>query len=67
MFTAIGNFFTAIATLFTAVNRGASALDHCAKWAEREAADFENRTQLERSAKLEQLQIELKSLPRLTA
>lgn len=66
MFTAIGNFFTAIATLFTAMNRGASALDHCAKWAEHEAADFENRTQLERSARLEQLQIELKTLPRLS-
>ncbi|MAL95612.1 MAG: hypothetical protein CME40_11095 [Haliea sp.] len=67
MFKAIGNFFTALATLFTAMNRGASALDHCAKWVEREAADFEERTQLERSARLEQLQVELKALPRLQA
>jgi len=67
MFTAIGNFFTALATLFNALNRGASALDHCAKWAECEAADFEARTQLERTARLEQLQIELKSQPRLAS
>jgi len=67
MFKAIGTFFNALVTLFTAIDRGASALDHCAKWAEREAADFESRTQLERSSRLEQLRAELKSQPRLAS
>lgn len=63
MFTAISNLFTALATLFSACNRGASAIDHCARWAEQEAYDFEARAQIERTARIEQLRAELKALP----
>lgn len=63
MFTAISNLFTALATLFSACNRAASAVDHCARWAEQEAYDFEARAQLERTARIEELRNELKALP----
>ena len=67
MFKAIGTFFNALVTLFTAIDRGASALDHCAKWAECEAEDFEKRAQLERAARFDELKEELKSAPRLVS
>lgn len=67
MFKAIGTFFNALVTLFSAIDRGASALEHCAKWAECEAEDFENRAQVERAARLEQLKVELKTGPRLAS
>lgn len=67
MFTAINNLFTAAATLFSACNRAACAVDHCAKWAEQEASDFEVRAQLERSARIEQLRKELKAVPRIAS
>lgn len=67
MFIAINNLFTALATLFSACNRGAAAIDHCARWAEQEASDFEARADLERTARIEQLRTELKAVPRIAS
>lgn len=67
MFTAINHLFTALATLFSACNRGASAINHCARWAEQEASDFGARAELERTARIEQLRTQLKALPLIPA
>lgn len=64
MFKAISNLFMALATLFNAVNRGATAIDHWASWAEQEAADFEARAKIERSARINALEAEISVIPK---
>ena len=56
------NIFSAIATLFGAVERGANALDSCAKWAEAEAEALEQEAAMERQARIQNLQAELKEV-----
>lgn len=55
-------FFSAITTLFRAVERGANTVDSYAKWAEAEAAHFEEQAAIERQARIIELKAKLKAV-----
>lgn len=63
MRAAFNAFFSFFATLFIAANRGATALDHMAQWAEEEAKAFNDQSAVERKARLDKIKAELKALP----
>jgi hypothetical protein len=56
MFTMFGHIFAAIAMIAHSVLRGATAIDHYAKWAEEEARIFERSEAAIRNAKLTALE-----------
>lgn len=64
MITALKNVISTITTLCQTMNRGASALDHWAKWAEGEAEAFEQQATHERQARKELAQAKLGVLPK---